>query len=128
MSRLRLARLSGERVQRLNMSQLLQGKTEAIPISGGEPPDSFWNGIPMNVDGTLAIDDEGPISFHHQGLPFTAQSRIATDPLGAVVSFNNGAMPLTAAGRLSTSAVGPAVAALAANGYLAAGNLIFGKI
>jgi len=81
----------------------------------------------MNFDDTLAFDEEQPVSFHHQGLPFTAQGRLATST-EAPVRFNNGAMPLDAAGRLCLSFGGVSVAALAANGYTAAGNLILGKI
>lgn len=109
------------------MSQLLQGKTLLVPISGGEPPALFWNGIPMNPDFTMAIDDEGAITHHHQGLPFTAAGRLATDSVGAVARYNNGAMPLTAAGRLARFS-GPSVAQLAANGYAVSGKIILGKL
>lgn len=110
------------------MSQLLQGKTVPIPVSGGEPPDFFWNGIPMNADHTLAVDEEGPISLHHQGLPFTAQGRLAVSSLNPPVRFNSGAMPLDSGGRLSIASFGIVVAVLAANGYTATGSLRLGKI
>jgi hypothetical protein len=68
-------------------------------IDGTGIPEYVSQGLPFD-SGQLAVDTASAIHHYHQGLPFTANSRIAAsqDP---PTRFNSGGMPLTATGRLS---------------------------
>lgn len=89
------------------MSALLQlvtprGATGAINVVDGTGvPDHFTAGLPYDSAGSLAIDTVSAIDHHHQGLPFTANSRIAASVGVAVADVGDGAAPYTAAGRLA---------------------------
>ncbi len=80
------------------MSQLLQVATRAggvfTVLSGNTPPDFFDQGIPyVNDEGVikLAVEVAGPIHHYHQGLPFTAEGRLAATTDKPVVYFSSGA-------------------------------------
>lgn len=87
------------------MSALLQGRpvpaTGLVDTTDGTiAPGIFHNGLPYEVDGTLAVDDAGVIAFHHQGLPFTATGRLVVAIGGTVLLYGSGAAPIDVSGRL----------------------------
>ena len=88
------------------MSQLLQTlyRPTATPIDGTLAPDSYFNGLPL-AGGVLAVDLSSAIDHYHQGLPFTANSRLAVSINQPISHFGSGAAPFDAAGRLVTSTV-----------------------
>lgn len=82
------------------MSQLLQvpAREGLNALNGSSAPALFHAGLPYVDADTLAVDLAGAIVYHHQGLPFTAEGRLAAtqDP---PTDYGPGAAPL-AAGRL----------------------------
>lgn len=104
------------------MSQLLQFKTGNI-TNALTAPDHYWNGLGVESDGALAVDDISPINNIHQGLPVTLAGRVAIE-FAAPVRFGNGATPFTANDRVACILSGSAVSFLAANGYDITGGLI----
>jgi hypothetical protein len=88
------------------MSALLQVAARfpgvALPVLvGTAAPTKIMGGIPYD-SGVLAIDTTNAIARHHQGLPFTANGRLAASDLDPV-DFNSGAEPLDTNGRLAMS-------------------------
>ena len=85
------------------MSQLLQVFTRANGVvdvvDATIAPTGFDQGLPLAVN-ALAIDTVSAIDHHHQGLPFTANSRIAANVDGVVDSVQSGTMPIDSNGRL----------------------------
>jgi hypothetical protein len=95
------------------MSALLNATpkvTGAVSYTDGTlAPDHFQNGLPYEVDKTLAVDVDGTIAHYHQGLGFTAISRLAVTLTGPPARFGNGSAPMSASGHL--------VLALGTNSY-----------
>jgi len=98
------------------MSQLLhilgtEGGIRLVPSSA--KPTRTTQGLPTDPAGGLpglAIDLTGAITHHHQGLPFTAQGRLAAElAAGVPAYFGSGAAPFSATGRLLFSS-DPAIA------------------
>ena len=73
-----------------------------------------FQGIPLE-DGKVAVDDAGAITHHHQGIPMTAEGRVAVTIDGTVSYLGAGGAGFDAAGRMVISAEG-AVANRALNG------------
>jgi hypothetical protein len=63
------------------MSTLLQAvlkSSGALSVTvNTDAPDFFSGGIPLESDGTLAVDTASAVANHQQGLPFTAAGRLA---------------------------------------------------
>ena len=85
------------------MSQLLQVAARRQPsitgIDATTAPFYVSEGVPYDVGG-VAIDSVSPITNYHQGIPFTANGRIAAD-INAPTYFGSGGAPFTPTGRLS---------------------------
>ena len=107
------------------MSQALQGKTEAF-TSGSIAPANVWNGIPMEADGSLAIENGAVIDHYSQGLPMTAAGRLVVAIDGAVDHFGAGASPFDVSDRLCVTVGGIAYGLLAGNAYAEGEQLILG--
>ena len=73
-----------------------------------------FQGIPLE-DGKVAVDDAGAITHYHQGIPMTAEGRVAVTIDGTVSYLGAGAAGFDTAGRMVISAEG-AVANRAVNG------------
>lgn len=90
------------------MSQLLQvpARNGLNVFVGATPPPLFHGGLPYENATDIAVDLTGPVAYHHQGLPFTAEGRLAVteDP---PTEQGPGAMPL-ASGRLCMQNAVPA--------------------
>ena len=69
--------------------------TSAAPIEG------FSQGLPYIGD-AVAVDLSAAVTHHHQGLPFTADGKLAA-VVAAPDYFGSGAAPFTSAGRLAVS-------------------------
>ena len=84
------------------MSQLLQVATRDTLrfVTGVGAPDFISQGIPFDTLGVVQADLGGVIAFYHQGLPFTADSRIVINFDVPVGSYGSGAAPFDANGRL----------------------------
>ena len=104
---------------------MLQGHTQGL-TDGSLVPARFWNGIPIEADGSIAVSTLNPIDHYHQGLPFTATGRLVVGA-GPVVRFGSGAAPFNAADRLVLIDAGVATSFLAAVGYTAVGEAIATK-
>lgn len=105
------------------MSSLLQGKTGGF-TSGSIAPDLYWNGIPMESDGTLAIENAAVIDHYSQGLPMTAAGRLVVAIDGVVDHHGSGAAPFDTNDRLCVNVAGGAIVNyLAAVGYVATGQV-----
>ncbi len=83
------------------MSQLLQVATRSgvITIEALNPA-TFDQGIPYTASGAVAYENLGGIDHHHQGLPFTAASRLAGVLNGVVDSIQPGGIPITVNGHI----------------------------
>ena len=89
------------------MSQALQSlarKGLAFTDGTGKPA-SYYMGLPLEANGTVAIDTTSAVDHYSQGIPLTANSRIAADVNGVVDYFATGTTPLTAASRLAITAI-----------------------
>lgn len=77
------------------MSALLQFvafRNTAIPVTdAGTAPDHYWNGLPFEANGTLAVDNGGLPTHYWQGLGFTANGRLAASLNGVLDHFGMGA-------------------------------------
>jgi hypothetical protein len=72
-------------------------------VDGTSLPTGFTGGIPVdNSEGAPAVaaDTSGAITHYHQGLPFTAEGRIAIVQDGPIAYWGSGAAPFSSAGRL----------------------------
>lgn len=91
------------------MSQLLQVATRGggsiVAITGFDPPSFVDQGIPFDeIEGgaiVLATTIAGVISYHYQGLPFTAEGRLAVTNDKPVDYYGSGAAPFDAIGLLA---------------------------
>jgi len=86
------------------MSQLLQVATRGGSISVTDehiPPAYFAQGLPFELDGTLAVDHVGLISHVHQGLPFSPTGRLVVSFGGVVTRIGDGGAPFTADNHLA---------------------------
>lgn len=83
------------------MSALLQTFADGTVAyrNGTGVPTGFTNGLPVDT-GALAVDGATAIDHHHQGLPYTANGRLAVSIGGSVSFYNHGAAPIDAGGRL----------------------------
>ena len=107
------------------MSQALQGKTSAF-TSGSIAPANIWNGIPVEADGSLAIENAGIVDHYSQGLPMTAADRLAVAIDGVVDHYGAGAAPFDVSDRLCVTVGGIAYSILAGNPYAEGQQLILG--
>ena len=85
-----------------------------------DAPDLFSNGIPMESDGTLAVDTASAVANYQQALPFTAAGRLAVTT-AEPTSFGPGAAPY-AGGKLCMEA-GSIVNTVASVGFVADGSI-----
>lgn len=72
--------------------------TGGLGFAGG-----FHNGLPyggVEFNREVPMDSISAIDHHHQGLPFTANGRVAVDVDGVIAYYGSGSAPFTAAGRL----------------------------
>jgi len=91
------------------MSQLLQVATRGggsiVAIGGADPPSFVDQGIPFDIleGGVIAMSTvlAGVISHHHQGLPFTAEGRLAVTNDKPVDYYGSGAAPFDSIGLLA---------------------------
>lgn len=77
-------------------------------LGGGLPvvdsvndPMGFSQGIPLDAGNVISIDLVSAIHHYHQGLPYTANSRLAAGLDDAVTRMGSGGTPFTAAGRIA---------------------------
>lgn len=83
------------------MSQLLQSFTSGGSVNYLDDtlvPTGFHNGLPVD-NGALAVDTTGSIDHHSQGLPFTAEGRLAVDLDQYISHFGPGSAPISDNGR-----------------------------
>jgi hypothetical protein len=85
----------------------IQGLLAAAPIVAVE---NFHDGTGFVADGRISIDSSGAIVAYSQGgLPMTVEGRIAVDTVQAITHYNAG-LPFTVLGRLVLAAAeAPAV-------------------
>ena len=78
-----------------SMSALLQFvafRNTAIPVTdAGTAPDHYWNGLPFEADGRLAVDNGGLVDHYWQGLGFTSVGRLSASLNGVLDHFGMGA-------------------------------------
>jgi len=67
--------------------------------NGTSAPASYFQGIPLEEDGSVSGDTAGALVNNSQGLPITVNGRVATQ--AAAVSFIFGGVGFTAGGRLA---------------------------
>lgn len=106
------------------MSALLQTvlkSSGALSVTvNTDAPDFVSGGVPMEADGTLAVDTASAVASHQQGLPFTATGRLAVTT-DAPTSTSMGAAPF-AGGKLCMEA-GAIVNTVASVGFVADGSI-----
>jgi hypothetical protein len=84
-------------------------------------PDHYANGLPYEVDGSLCFET-GAITHYHQGLPLTANDRVAVAAT-APVRYNSGAMPIASNGTLSVALAGGVDHYSSGVGYTSGGSV-----
>lgn len=106
------------------MCTALQGLASPIKARGGAAKPAYvHNGLPFDPDGALAIEDM-PVDHFSQGLPMTANGRIAASTNGDVLHIANAATPFTATGVLAIAGLASAITHYANGVAFTGGNKV----